>query len=270
MQDSAISVLAEAMLTHRRTGFIVFRPLDEQCVIRATTGFDVDTAMPGETPADAELAAVSLLQRGCDLIVLWQTAMSLQEFTEPGELVMPTRVIDAESGERRDTALVRMGRRDRAALLSAGVIADPGARRRLAMRFQCVVMDTCAATLSRLLERSDVPFFVVCAQIDSRADRWTNRILAWRLRFSPGNPLRHLGWLLFKPREIQASLNSRSEARIALRDTATLLRDVLEEFLEERGLDGGHAESAAMDAGVSGPGAIKADAAVPVPRRRLN
>lgn len=233
MQDSAISVLAEAMMMRRKTGFIVFRSADRRYLTRACEGFQIQFAMPRNRSGEAEEAARALLDQGCEQIVLWQTAASLQEFTDPGELVMPTRVVDAESGERYDTAIARMGRRDRAAVLSAGVVYDPGTRKRLAMRFQCVVMDTCAAILARMLERSNVPFFVVCTQIDRRADHWTNRILSWRLRFSRGNPLRHLGWLLFKPKEIHASLNSRSEAEIALRDAASLLREFLDDFQRE-------------------------------------
>ena len=230
MQDIAISALAQAMLEGRKTGFLVWRHTDRRSLARQLKRHETDFRILAGSPADAERSAGELVAAGCDLIVLWQTALSLQGFVESGELVMPTRIIDAESGEKFDTALPAMGRRDRAALLSSeALISDPGTRKRMAMRFQCVVLDRLGATLTRFAQRAGIPFFVVCTHIDRRADRWTNRILAWQLRFGSRTLLSTLAWALFKPRELMVSYSSRSEARTALRDAGILLRECLEE-----------------------------------------
>jgi hypothetical protein len=265
LQDNAIGALAEAMLTHKKTGFLIERNSDRRALLRALNRVSVlpvreavrvaDSAsdsvserVPQRTPqsvpetafaqidgthANAESAAGQLIAAGCDLVVLWQMSMSLADFPEPGEIVMPTRIVDAESGERHDTALSRMGRRDRAAILSSGFVADPGTRRRMAMRFQCVVMDNLSATLARYLARANVPFLIVCAQIDRRSDRWTNRILRWQLRFGSRGVLSALAWLMFKPRERMDWFSSRNEARMALHEAADLLRECLEDVTNE-------------------------------------
>ena len=237
LQDSAMGALAEAMLRHQRTGFLIERDSDRRALLRALRHVSpvpaVEFVRIDGTHANAESGAGRLIATGCDLVVLWQMSMSLADFPEPGEIVMPTRIVDAESGERHDTALARMGRRDRAAILSSGFIADPGARRRMAMRFQCVVMDNLSSTLARYLARTATPFFIVCAQIDRRSDRWTNRILRWRLRFGSRGALSVLAWLLYKPRERMVWFSSRGDARTALHDAARLLRECLEDVSSE-------------------------------------
>lgn len=237
MQDTAIGALAEAMLAHRKTGFLVARAADRRTLHRAlqkiSGGPEAEFAVLTGSTTNAEAEALGLVRRQCDLIVLWQVATSLQERSQPGELVMPTRVVDAESEERFDTGLTRMGRRDRAAILSAGIITDPGQCRRLAMRFQCVVMDSLSSTLARCLARAEVPLFIVCAQIDRRADHWTNRILTWQMRYGSQALLSRLAWAMFKPRELMVSHSSRGEARMALHDAVELLRESLEDAIED-------------------------------------
>jgi len=237
LQDSAIGALAEAILGHHRTGFLIERNSDRRALLRALRR--VSPAPAAEfvringTHSNAESSAGHLIAAGCDLVVLWQTSMSLADFPDPREIVIPTRIIDAESGERHDTALAHIGRRDRAAILSSGFVADPGTRRRMAIRFQCVVMDNLSSTLARYLARARIPFFVVCAQIDRRSDRWTNRILRWQLRFDSRGLLSTLAWLLFKPRERLVWFSSRAEARTALHYAASLLRECLEDVIQE-------------------------------------
>ncbi len=237
IQDTAIGALADAMLVRQKTGFLIYRAADHRALSRSLTHLPrlpaVDFALLTGSPANAEEAAETLIKRGCDLIVLWQTALSLQDFIEPGELVMPTRIVEAESGGRFDTGFPGMGRRDRAAILTTDFIEDPGARRRLAMRFQCVVMDTLSATLARRLARAKVPYLVVCAQIDRRAEYWTNRFFSWRVRFGSRTLLSALAWIWFKPRELMVFSTSRGGANASLRDAANLLRESLEEAFED-------------------------------------
>lgn len=221
--------LARALTTHRKVVFLTTCRADQRRLQRVLQGYPASCTLIANRQWDAENSVEALLAAGCDLFVLWQTALSMEDLTRPGELMLPTRIIDAESDERYDTALVAAGRRDRTALLSTADAPDTGTRRRLAMKFQCLVLDRVAAPLARRLSRARVDFFVVCTLIDTRADYWTNRMLEWHTWFSRRNPLRFVVTLVYKPREFLDSWLSRQRAAARLRDTAHRLEEALNE-----------------------------------------
>lgn len=216
MHDNSMYAIANMLRSANRPGVLVTRrKVRDQ--LATLPGFDrLDLRLIKDNPSAAESAAESMLANGCDLLLCWETVLSLEKHSRPGEAVLPTRIVDAESLERYDTALHRIGRRSHAALLSTPVAPETSARRRLAMKHQCVGIDRICATLARTMSRAGTPILVVCALIDTRADIWANRLLLWTTRFGRHNPLTWIGILLFKPREYWTHRLSRHKANVEL------------------------------------------------------
>ena len=230
MHDNSMYAIANMLRSASRPGVLVTRrKVRDQ--LATLPGFDrLDLRLIKDNPSAAESAAESMLANGCDLLLCWETVLSLEKLSRPGEAVLPTRIVDAESLERYDTALHRIGRRNHAALLSTPVAPETSARRRLAMKHQCVGIDRICATLARTMSRAGTPILAVCALIDTRADIWANRLLLWTTRFGRHNPLTWIGILLFKPREYLAHRLSRHRANVELGVAIQQLKECLLEL----------------------------------------
>ena len=230
MHDNSMYAIANMLRSANRPGVLVTRrKVRDQLV--TLPGFDrLDLRLIKDNPSAAERAAESMLANGCDLLLCWETVLSLEKLSRPGEAVLPTRSVDAESLERYDTALHRIGRRNHAALLSTPVAPETSARRRLAMKHQCVGIDRICATLARTMSRAGTPILVVCALIDTRADIWANRLVLWTTRFGRHNPLTWIGILLFKPREYWTHRLSRHRANVELGVAIRQLKECLLEL----------------------------------------
>ena len=230
MHDNSMYAIANMLRSANRPGVLVTRrKVRDQ--LATLPGFDrLDLRLIKDNPSAVESAAESMLANGCDLLLCWETVLSLEKLSRPGEAVLPTRIVDAESLERYDTALHRIGRRNHAALLSTPVAPETNARRRLAMKHQCVGIDRICATLARTMSRAGTPILVVCALIDTRADIWANRLLLWTTRFGRHNPLTWIGILLFKPREYWTHRLSRHRANVELGVAIQQLKECLLEL----------------------------------------
>jgi len=234
VHDNSMYAIASLLLRAKRPGVLVTRrQVRDQ--LATLPGFDhLDLQLIKDSPNAAEGAAEAMLALGCDLLLCWETVLSLQKLSRPGEAIMPTRIVDAESLERYDTALHRMGRRNHAALLSTPTAPETSTRRRLAMKHQCVGVDRICATLARTMARANAPILVVCALIDTRADAWTNRLLLWTSRFGRRNPLTLIGVLLFKPREFWTHRLSKHRANVELDVAIRQLKECLLELRTEQ------------------------------------
>jgi hypothetical protein len=230
VHDNSMYAIASMLRGANRPGVLVTRrKVRDQ--LASLPGFDrLDLRLIKDNPAAAESAAEMMLANGCDLLLCWETVLSLEKLSRPGEAVLPTRIVDAESLERYDTALHRIGRRNHTALLSTPTAPETSARRRLAMKHQCVGIDRICATLARTMSRAGTPILVVCALIDTRADIWANRLLLWTSRFGRHNPLTWIAVLLFKPREFWTHHLSRHRANVALDVAIGQLKECLLEF----------------------------------------
>lgn len=230
MHDNSMGAIASMLRSAKHPGVLVTRrKVADQ--LATLPGFDrLDLRLIEDNPIAAEKAAEMMLANGCDLLLCWQTVLSLEKLSRPGEAVLPTRIVDAESLERYDTALHRIGRRNHAALLSTPTAQEASARRRLAMKHQCVGIDRICAPLARTMARAGAPILVVCALIDTRADIWANRLLLWTARFGRRNPLTLVGILLFKPREYWTHRLSRHRANVELDVAIGQLKECLLEL----------------------------------------
>lgn len=230
VHDNSMYAIASMLRRANHPGVLVTR---RRVADRLATlpGFDrLDLRLIEDNPFAAERAADTMVANGCDLLLCWQTVLSLENLSRPGEAILPTRIVDAESLERYDTALHRIGRRNHAALLSTPTAQEASARRRLAMKHQCVGIDRIGATLARTMARAGAPILVVCALIDTRADMWANRLLLWTSRFGRYNPLTWIGILLFKPREYWTHRLSQHKANVELDVAIGQLKECLLEL----------------------------------------
>lgn len=233
VHDNSMYAIARMLRSANRPGVLVTRrKVRDQ--LATLPGFDrLDLRLIPDNPSAAESVAEMMLANGWYLLLCWETVLSLEKLSRPGEAILPTRIVDSESLERYDTALHSIGRRNHAALLSTPTAPEISARRRLAMRHQCVGIDRICATLARTMARADAPILVVCALIDTRADIWANRLLLWTSRFGRRNPLTWIGVLLFKPREFWTHRLSRNKANIELDVAIGQLKECLLELEAE-------------------------------------
>ncbi len=233
MHDNSMYAIASMLRRANRPGVLVTRRRIAD-LLATLPGFDrLELRLIKDNPSAAESAAEMMLANGCDLLLCWETVLSLEKLSRPGEAILPTRIVDAESLERYDTALHRIGRRNHAALLSTPAAPEISARRRLAMKHQCVGIDRICAPLARTAARAGVPILVVCALIDTRADVWANRLLLWTSFFGRHNPLTWIGVLLFKPREFWTHRLSRHRADVEMDVAIRQLKECLLELQAE-------------------------------------
>ncbi len=235
VHDNSMYTIASMLFRAKRPGVLVTRRKVADRMASLPGLARLDLQLIKDTPDAAESAAEAMVAQGCDLLMCWETVLSLQKLSRPGEAIMPTRIVDAESLERFDTALHRLGRRNHAALLSTPTAPETSTRRRLAMKHQCMGVDRIGATLARTMARANTPILMVCALIDARALAWTNRLTLWTARFGRRNPLRLVGVLLFKPREYWTHRLSTHRANMELDAAIRQLKECLLELEAEQG-----------------------------------
>jgi len=125
----------------------------------------------------AEAAAAHLLDRGASALVSWGIAGGLDPSLEPGTVVVPEVVLDAEGGHRRadagwrDRLLARIGDHVPTSVGSVlhadKVVASPTGKREFYERWQAAAVDMESAGVARIAEDAGVPWIVVRAVGDA-------------------------------------------------------------------------------------------------------
>ena len=216
MKFTAIHATAQLLLEARHPAIIVTSQRVWKQLSQLRGIERVDLRLISDNQDAAEATVDTLINSGCDLVLCWQTCLSLVHDSRPGALLLPTRIVDGDSQERYDTVLVRFGRRDRAALLSTATVADSSARRRLAMKFQCLAIDRICAPVARATNRHGVPLLVICTLVDTRALLWSTLRHHWVNHFGRYNPLRWLADGVYRLPEFWVAKVSRYRADMAL------------------------------------------------------
>ncbi len=218
-----MDLLEEEIGRATRTGVLVFDSRAEQTAapLKRSPRFIVKRSESNEEAVFA--CAQSLVDEGCDLIVVWGLADGVNILHPAGALVVPTRVIDTKAGEAFETSLRSERRNERVVMLSTLDLGDQGTKRRLAMRYQAVAADVESALVARFSCWNDVPFAVVRCIADTTVEAWAdNTPSALHQSIRNAAPQKLKPWVL-PPRKLMRRLRELRSARKALRRTARAL-----------------------------------------------
>lgn len=152
------------------TGVVAALP-GEARTARAFTGLNWRVTVGGVGMARARAAAQTLIASGAERLLVWGVAAALRPDLQPGALVVPGEVLDAE-GERYPVSSIWQQRLLACApasvmthsgpLVTVGQpVVDRRAKTRLAQQSGAVAVDMEAAAIARVAAEQDLPFAVV-------------------------------------------------------------------------------------------------------------
>ena len=167
--------LLETMDGAERIGVLVFDARSEHTVAPLKQSARFQVLRTGRDEAATLEAAEALHEAGCDLILTWGMADSLDQDQAAGSLIVPTRVIDTAADEAFETAVTSTRRSDRVVLISTENLQDKSAKRRFGMRYQAVAADVESATVARFSTWNGIRFAVVRCIADTALEAWASK-----------------------------------------------------------------------------------------------
>ncbi len=127
-----------------------------------------DTEAGGGTPFGAEIAAEKLVARGATALLSFGLAGGLDPALKPGDIVVPTAVIEHGVVAHTDPALSTLIGGWFGGFLFAAerIVADPQAKRRLRANTGASAVDLESGAVARVAARHEIPFAVLRAICD--------------------------------------------------------------------------------------------------------
>lgn len=162
----------------KRIGIVVALAAEHRSLRRLRDG-DCLVAVSGAGAKAAGSVARRLVDEGADALVSWGCAAALAPELEPGDLILPSRIIGADgtplettTGWRGSLSARLAGHlplRDGALAESAEIVSSACAKRALHAATAAVALDMESAAVARVAQASALPFLAIRAIADPAA-----------------------------------------------------------------------------------------------------
>jgi len=188
----------------------------------------------GMGAARARQAALLLAEAGVDVLVSWGVAGALDPALEPGQLLIPAKVICADGSEYEVDADLRallLSSRPgvpcastRPLFCAASAILEPAGKKRLFDRSGAAAVDLESAAVAAVAAERGLPFVALRSVLDTAETTVPAFVAAAVDPFGRVQPLHFCAALLRHPEDCTALLPLARQSRLACHSLASLAR----------------------------------------------